>query len=94
MSKFMTKAMNKAMERAKEAFDYDGNMIPICPYCEKDINPASFSQKGGSMFQKIDFEFATKYMAVSMFTNIFFCPHCRKILGISRSAIPPSGSSN
>ena len=88
----MSKLMQKAIAKAKEAFDYDGNMIPICPYCEKDINPASFSRKGGAMFQKIDVEFATKWWAVSMFTNIFFCPHCRKILGISRSAIPPSSS--
>lgn len=88
----MSKFIQKAMTKAKEAFDFDGNMIPICPYCEKDINPASFSRKGGAMFQKIDFEFASKYMAVSMFTNIFFCPHCRKILGISRSAIPPNSS--
>jgi len=88
----MSKFMQKALAKAKEAFDYDGNMIPICPYCEKDINPASFSKKGGAMFQKIDIEFATKYWALSMITNIFFCPHCRKILGISRTTAPSSSS--
>ena len=88
----MSKLMQKLMNRFKEAFDFDGNMIPVCPYCEKDVNPASFSRSGGSMFQKLDFEFIRKYTAITVFTNIFFCPHCRKILGISRCLIPPDSS--
>jgi len=88
----MSKLIQKYFNLAKKAYDFDGNMIPVCPFCEKDINPASFSRKGGAMFQNLDFEFATKYYAVTTFTNIFFCPHCRKILGISRCLLPPRSS--
>ncbi len=86
----MSKMIQKMMTKVKEAFDFDGSVIPVCPYCEKDINPASFSREGGAMYQKLHFEFLTKYIATTMYTNIFLCPHCRKILGISRGIIPPS----
>ncbi|MFW9877170.1 MAG: hypothetical protein ACFFG0_29115 [Candidatus Thorarchaeota archaeon] len=89
----MSKFMQKLMTRVKEIFDFDGAVIPICPYCEKDINPASFSREGGAMYQKLHFEFLRKMYATTFFTNIFFCPHCRKILGISRAIIPPDSSS-
>ena len=79
-------------EKFKEAFDFDGYAIPVCPYCEKDINPASFSREGGAMYQKLNFEFLkifAKTNVITTFTNIFFCPHCKKILGISRGVFGP-----
>ncbi|MFX1501347.1 MAG: hypothetical protein ACFFDH_10345 [Promethearchaeota archaeon] len=86
----MSKMIQRMMTMLKEAFDFDATEIPICPYCEKEINPASFSREGGAMYQKLHFEFLRKYYAVTMYTNIFICPHCRKILGMSRGIIPPS----
>jgi hypothetical protein len=86
----MSKFIEKMMIKAKEVFDFDGSAIPICPYCERDINPASFSREGGAMYQKLNFEVLTKMNATTIFTNIFFCPHCKKILGISRNQILPS----
>ena len=88
----MSKFLQKMMTRVKEAIDFDGAMIPICPYCEKDINPASFSREGGALYQKLHFEFLRKLIATTVITNIFFCPHCRKILGMSRAIIPPGTS--
>ena len=88
----MSKYIQKMATKYKELFDFDGTAIPVCPHCEKDINPASFSREGGAMYQRLDFEFFTKMRAVTMFTNIFFCPHCKKILGISRSQIPPGST--
>ena len=76
----------KALKKNRELFEFEGNTIPICPFCEKDINPASFSREGGAMFQKIYFEYRNK-LYITTSTNTFFCPHCRKILGISRCSL-------
>jgi len=46
---------------------------PKCPYCESDLSDIFFKQKGpGLLFSK---------------TAVYFCPHCRKVLGIGRSNI-------
>lgn len=46
---------------------------PRCPYCESDLSDIFYKQKGpGFLLSK---------------TAVYFCPHCRKILGIGRSNI-------
>ena len=48
--------------------------LPVCPYCEKELNSICVNSRQRSLVE---------------FQKTMFCPHCRKLLGISvsRSAI-------
>ena len=46
----------------------ESRVLPKCPHCEKDLNDVSFSELRGSFWGK-------RY--------IYFCPSCRKTLGVS-----------
>lgn len=90
----MPKFLEKLMLKFQEAFEFESDIKPICPYCEKEIDSDYFVGRGGAMNQKVTFQLYRR-MGISFFTNVFFCPHCRKILSISRSVIvPTSGSSS
>lgn len=42
-------------------------IVPICPHCEKEINKINFKLLSST--------FGKRY--------IYFCEHCRKVLGVS-----------
>ena len=48
--------------------------IPVCPYCEKELDTIHVNAKQKSLVE---------------WQKISFCPHCKKVLGISftRSAV-------
>ncbi|MCX6826458.1 MAG: hypothetical protein NTV06_04200 [candidate division Zixibacteria bacterium] len=45
--------------------------LPVCPYCEKELNEIYFRAKGLGYIEAQH--------------DVYFCPHCRKILGIGTS---------
>jgi len=42
--------------------------VPICPYCEQELTTLNVNSKQRSLVE---------------FQKVFFCPHCRKVLGLS-----------
>ena len=49
---------------------------PLCPHCEKEIQEMVAKQCDKSWFKVTE-----KY--------IYYCPHCKKVLGIGQSAWMP-----
>ncbi len=45
--------------------------VPLCPYCEKDLNEIKVNSK------------QAPWSVVKEMRNVCFCPHCRKLLGVS-----------
>lgn len=70
----------------KEKFEIDSDITPICPYCEQEVDVNDFVEGGTSLIQKVS-KIKVPFAKVTFMTNIFFCPHCRKLLGISKSYI-------
>ncbi len=69
----------------KDLYEIDSEINPLCPYCEQIIDVKEFIDGGKSLIQKIS-KLKVPIMTKRYFmTNIFYCPHCRKILGISKS---------
>ena len=50
---------------------------PICPYCEKEIAEVVVKQFDNKSW----FEITERL--------VYYCPHCRKVLGIGQSAWMP-----
>ena len=73
------------MKSIIKKFEFTNELKPICSYCEKEIDIEEFIDGGPGMHQKIS---RIKIMGKSsMFmTTVFFCPHCRKILGVSKGS--------
>jgi hypothetical protein len=68
----------------KKLFEIDSDITPICPYCEQEIDAERFLKGGDSIIQKVEtMTFALK--TVAFMTTVYFCPHCRKILGINKT---------
>ncbi len=55
--------------RTVEAFD---DLNPVCPFCESELTEILFREAPSGFFQA-----RTKF--------VFFCPQCRKILGVGLS---------
>jgi len=71
------------MKSLIKKFEFTNDLNPICSYCEKEIDIEEFIEGGLGMHQKV----STVKVAVkpSIFmTTVFFCPHCRKILSVSK----------
>ncbi len=51
----------------------DKNETPKCPHCEEDLNTIKTKR-----FDKGFFKVTEKY--------VYFCPNCKKVLGIGQSA--------
>ena len=47
------------------------DLAPLCPHCEKELTEVYVESKG------VPF--------VTGQNNVFFCPHCRKVLGFGQS---------
>jgi len=45
----------------------DNSQTPVCPHCEKDLTTVAA--------RKLESTFGVR--------NVYFCPHCRKVLGVS-----------
>ena len=65
-------------------FKFKSDLDPICPYCEEEIDIEDLLEGGAGMHQKVS---TIKVMVapVAFMTTVFFCPHCRKILGFSKA---------
>ncbi|MFX1305006.1 MAG: hypothetical protein ACFFBV_15570 [Promethearchaeota archaeon] len=64
-------------------YEFVSDIAPICPYCEKEINIEDLIEGGRGLNQKtsrIKFTLRVEFVV----TSVFFCPHCRKILGIGK----------
>ena len=48
--------------------DERGDVRPICPYCEKELDRVGAQALSSSFLSK---------------RLVYFCPHCRKVLGVS-----------
>ncbi|MBY9014873.1 MAG: hypothetical protein KGD68_04205 [Candidatus Lokiarchaeota archaeon] len=65
-------------------FEFTNDLNPVCPYCEKEINIEEFIDGGPRMHQKISIIKVMMKPSIFM-TTVFFCQHCRKILGVSKA---------
>ena len=54
----------------------DNNEEPVCPFCSKELREIKTRQ-----FDKGWFKVTEKF--------VYFCPHCKKVLGIGQSAWMP-----
>ncbi len=57
----------------KQVFEFHErqDLLPICPHCEKELREVYRKSRGAGIFVGRN--------------NVFFCPHCRKILGFGQS---------
>jgi len=65
-------------------FDFKSDLNPICPYCEEEIDIEDLLEGGAGMHQKVT-TIKLRLAPVAFMTTVFFCPHCRKILGVSKA---------
>jgi len=65
-------------------FEYKSELNPICPYCEEEIDIEDLVEGGTGIHQKVSTIKVLMAPAVFM-TTVFFCPYCRKILGVSKA---------
>ncbi len=65
-------------------FEFISDLNPICPYCEKEIDIEDLLEGGAGMHQKVS-TITVMVAPVAFMTTVFFCPHCRKILGVSKA---------
>ena len=47
------------------------DLVPVCPHCSKDLSEVYRKSKGAGF--------------VVGRNSVFFCPHCRKVLGFAQS---------
>jgi len=74
-----------SMKSLIKKFEFTNDLKPICPYCEKEIDIEEFLEGGPGMHQKISTIKVMMKPSIFM-TTTFFCPHCRKILGVSKNS--------
>ena len=48
------------------------DLNPLCPHCEREITEVYYKAKGAGWF-------------LFPRSAIYFCPHCRKVLGFAQS---------
>ena len=46
----------------------EADEVPVCPYCEKELDEVHVNTKQRSLVER---------------HSICFCPHCRKVLGVA-----------
>ena len=46
------------------------DLLPVCPHCEKDLAEVYTKSRGAPIIQGSNI--------------VFFCPHCRKVLGFGQ----------
>ena len=56
--------------RPFNVFERD-DLVPVCPHCSKELNEVYRKSKGAGF--------------VVGRNSVFFCPHCRKVLGFAQS---------
>ncbi|MFX0001607.1 MAG: hypothetical protein ACFE88_15970 [Candidatus Hermodarchaeota archaeon] len=66
-------------------FDFKSDLTPICPGCEKEINIEDFMEQGRGTHQKVG-KYSLGLKTVMFTVTVFFCPNCRKVLGVSKAA--------
>ena len=66
-------------------FEFKSDLNPICPYCEEEIDIEDLLEGGAGMHQKVSTIKLTIKPTAVFVTTVFFCPHCRKILGVSKA---------
>ncbi|MFH1700227.1 MAG: hypothetical protein ABIE07_06535 [Candidatus Zixiibacteriota bacterium] len=59
------------MPEIKMTITERGDLLPKCPFCEKEINQLFSKSKGIPWIEGKNI--------------IYFCPHCLKVLGIGQS---------
>ena len=47
------------------------DLVPVCPHCSKDLHEVYRKSKGAGF--------------VVGRNSVFFCPHCRRVLGFAQS---------
>ena len=47
------------------------DLLPICPHCDKELTEVHRKSKGAGLLVGRN--------------SVFFCPHCRKVLGVGQS---------
>lgn len=47
------------------------DLLPLCPHCSKELNEVYRRSRGIGFFVGRN--------------NVFFCPHCQKVLGVGQS---------
>jgi hypothetical protein len=65
-------------------FEFKSDLNPICPYCEREINIEDLVEGGTGIHQKVS-TIKIALAKVAFMTTVFFCPYCRKILGVSKA---------
>ena len=46
------------------------DLLPVCPHCERELTEVHTKSKGSPLIQGNNI--------------VFFCPHCRKVLGFGQ----------
>jgi hypothetical protein len=49
------------------------DLVPLCPHCEQELPAVHVRRRGVPLFQGR--------------TIVFFCPHCRKVLGFGQERV-------
>ena len=57
------------MSLTEVVFTKREDQLPVCPHCQADLNQINFRTKGLGWIEGKNV--------------VYFCPHCRKVLGLS-----------
>jgi len=83
MKNFLSKTVKLIIMWILKKYEFDSPLTPICPYCEKEINIEDLMEGGTGLKQKVS-TIKSKLKVEYIVTSLFFCPYCRRILGIGK----------